>query len=240
MRWLLLALLACAAGARAGSFGVTPTRLDFDRGVRSGLIEVSNDDERKLGFQARLYEWSQDADGKDRYAESQDLIFFPQIFTVNPGEKRVIRVGMKAPVALPAEKSYRLYIEEIPDASVAGTGTEVKVVLRFGVPIFVAPAAPKKSFALVSAQPMPGKVVVRIRNDGNQSAKFETLRITRDGATVADTNGWYVLAGATRSMDIPVDKSKCPLAGTLEVSARAEGVELKQVVPASSVLCARS
>src|SRR5512140_3419810 len=105
----LLALLA-AAGARAGSFGVSPTRVDLDRGAKSAIIEVTNDDEAKLSFQAKLFEWRQGADGKDEYAESQDLIYFPQIFTIAPKAKRIIRVGIKGPPG-DVEKAYRLFVE---------------------------------------------------------------------------------------------------------------------------------
>jgi fimbrial chaperone protein len=236
---LVLATAVGAAPSNAGSFGVAPTRIDLGKGARSSLVEVSNDDTRKLSFQVRLASWRQDAAGKDQYADSQDLIFFPPLFTVNPGEKRVIRVGLKGGDAPASEAAYRLFIEEIPEPSTAATGPEVKVILRFGVPVFTAPAAPRKSFVMDEVAAAPGKVSFRIRNDGNQSAKFEVLRILRDGAPIAEATGWYVLADAARGFEVPVEPAKCTGSGPIEVIAQAEGVTVKGALAATPALCNR-
>ena len=233
--WMLV-----ACWAHAGSFGVAPLRIDLGKSGRSGLIEVSNDDAHKLTFQARLFEWRQDADGRDEYTPSGDLIFFPQIFPVNPGEKRVVRVGLKDGAAPAVGKSYRLYIEEIPDAAAPSNGTAVKVVLRFGVPIFVAPAAVQPRFALESVEATAGKVLLRVRNDGNVGAKFEMLRVEEKGKPIAEANGWYVLPGATRTLEIPVAASACVAGETLQAIARAESVSLERSFVAPPGLCMRS
>ena len=229
---------ALAPLAFAGSFGVAPTRIDLGNGTRSGLIEVTNDDARKLSFQVRLAAWKQDAAGQDGYAESQDLIFFPPLFTVNAGDKRVIRVGLKGAEAPASELAYRLYIEEIPEPTAAASGSEVKVVLRFGVPVFVAPAKASRAFTLDDVALQPGKVTFRIRADGNQGAKFEVLKLVQGDRTLAEATGWYVLPGATRAFELPVERDKCVASGTLEVQAQADGVALKRAVAAAPALCA--
>jgi fimbrial chaperone protein len=242
MRTLLLsaALLLGPCLAHGGNFGVAPTRLDFDRGTRTATIEVSSEDEQKLNFQVKLFEWSQTAEGRDEYRESQDLIWFPQIFAVNPNEKRIIRVGLKGQAPPPAvEKTYRLFIEEIPQPSAAASGAEVKVVIRFGVPLFVAPAVPRRSLAIDSVQAAPGKAIVRVRNDGTRSVKVEGVRLQRESSLVAEAQGWYVLAGVTRGFEIPVDPGKCPTSGSLEAVVTAEGASLKQPFASSPALCGR-
>ncbi len=146
----LAATFLAATAATAGSFGVSPIRVDLDRGTRTGLVTVTNDDTRKLSFRMKLFEWTQDEQGADRNAESSDLIFFPQIMTVEPGDKRVIRSGARAGEA-GREKAYRLFIEELQDPGTAGAqGAQVAVLLRFGVPVFVAPPSgkPEPEFAL--------------------------------------------------------------------------------------------
>ena len=237
---LAIALAALgAATAFAGSFGVAPTRVDLGRGARSSLIEVSSDDTRKLSFQARLSRWQQDAAGKDEYAESQDLIFFPPLFSVNPGDKRVIRVGLKAGEPIATETAYRLFIEEIPEPSPATSGSEVKVVLRFGVPIFIAPAGAKPEFVVEAVEPVAGKVSMRVRNAGNVSAKFETVKILREGAVLAEATGWYVFPGVTRTFEVPLGAARCAAGDALEAVAQAEGVVLRRSFAAPAALCAR-
>jgi fimbrial chaperone protein len=228
------------AAAVAGSFGVTPTRVDLDRDAKSALIEVMNDDAVKLSFQAKLFEWKQGPDGKDEYTESKDLIFFPQIFTVAAKSKRVIRVGIKSPSA-DVEKAYRLFIEENPEPPKEGaTGPQVRVVLRFGVPVFVAPQAPVRKLEVEGVQAAAGKALLAIRNLGNQSARFDSFKVMRGDETLGEASGWYVLAGARRTFEIPVDAAKCPLSGALEAVATGQGVTLKRSFDASALLCERS
>jgi fimbrial chaperone protein len=235
------AAAACALPliAAAGSFGVSPIRVDLDRGARSAVVEVTNDDQRKLSFQVKLAEWTQDASGQDQHADSSDLIFFPPIFTVEPGEKRIIRVGTK-PGAAPGEreKAYRLYIEELPPPAEPGGGAQLRIALRFALPVFVAPAAPQKRLAVELARAAPGKVNVRLANQGNQSHKIESVRLRRGNDVVGEIPGWYVLAGATRDYTVPVERARCPLEGPLEVVAQNEGAVLvRQSVEAASQLC---
>ena len=239
-RGCVAAMLLAPAIAAAGNFGVAPTRVDFEKGTRSAVIEVLSEDEQKLNFQVKLFEWTQTPEGKDEYRESQDLIWFPQIFAVGPKEKRIIRVGLKGAAPQPAlEKTYRLFIEEIPSPAAVAAGTEVKVVLRFGVPLFVAPAVPKRAFEIDSVGVERGKVLVRVRNAGSQSSKFDSVRVQRDNGLVAESQGWYILAGMTRTFEVPVDAAKCPPSGTLEVVASTEGASLKQSFASSPVLCGR-
>ena len=236
-----LAALALSSAALAGSFGVSPTRVDLDRGAKSAIVEVMNDDTATLSFQAKLFEWHQGPDGKDEYAESQDLIYFPQIFTVAAKSKRVIRVGLKAP-AIDAEKAYRLFIEETPEPAKepSAAGPQVRVVLRFGVPVFVAPQSPVRKLEVEGVEVARGKALLTIRNIGNQSARFESFKLMRGDDTVGEASGWYVLAGAHRTFEIPVDAAKCPLSGPLDAVAAGQGVMLKQSVDASALLCERS
>ena len=238
-RLLFAVTCAFASAAIAGSFGVAPIRLDFDRGTRSTVVEITSEDEQKLSFQAKLFEWTQGPDGKDEYVASQDLIWFPQLFTVDPHGKRIIRIGIRPGAPPDREKTYRLFIEEIAPAAAATSGAEVRVVLRFGVPIFIAPAVTQKSFAIESVEPARGKVLMRVRNNGTQSARFETVTLQRGDTVLAEAQGWYLLVGGARTFEIPVDPAKCPSPGPLEAVASAEGVVLRQAFTASPVLCER-
>jgi P pilus assembly chaperone PapD len=76
---LVLMLLILPPVSYAGSFGVTPIRLDLDRATKTGAIKISNDADDTLQVQMQAFEWSQDAEGKDHYEASADLIFFPKI-----------------------------------------------------------------------------------------------------------------------------------------------------------------
>lgn len=236
-----LLLLLLPSLAVAGSFGVSPIRVDLDRGNRSAVVQITNEDERKLSFQVKLVEWTQDANGQDQYAESQDLIFFPPLFSLNPNEKRLLRIGTKTG-ATPgvAERSYRLYIEELPPPAEAGVGAQLRIALRFALPIFVAPASPSRKLVVESVRAQAGSVTLRLRNEGSQSTRLETVRVRQAGQAVSEAQGWYVLAGKARDFEVKVDPGKCPLTGPLEVEAQAEGVVLvRDTLADAAALCKR-
>ena len=74
-----------------------------------------------------------------RVCRQQRSRFFSRIFSIDKQDQRVVRVGLKVPSAT-NEKSYRLFIEELPPQAEPGKkGAQVLFVLRFGVPVFVRP-----------------------------------------------------------------------------------------------------
>ena len=155
--------------AKAGEFSVNPIRIDLGVSVRSGVITIKNDDQQKLSFQIEAKEWTQDAAGKDQYTDTDALIFFPKIMSVEPGETGLIRVGAKA-TALPTEKTYRLFMEEMPGATkkVEGSGAQINVLIRFGAPVFVAPLKPQDSLDIESFGLTKGNVSILAKNTGNR------------------------------------------------------------------------
>lgn len=238
-RWLLALLAAtCQSSAFAGAFGVSPIRLDLDAATRTGLITVASSEDSKLFFQVALFEWTQDAGGEDKYAPSTDLLFFPQIFALDPRDKRLIRVGLKAAPA-ERERAYRLFIEEMPDPNAApGTGAQIAVRLRFGVPVFVSGAGKGEALPeVVSADASQGALRVAIRNNGTRQIRFEEIVMRSGERTLAKAAGWYVFPGATRSFTLPVAPADCPVPASVEIRASADGKEVRKVLEVPAALC---
>lgn len=239
LRFFLAALTLFGAdqAAHAAAWGVGPLRLDLDRSTRSGVINVTNDDAMKLNFEIRLMRWSQDENGADRYEPSDDLVYFPRVAVVEPAEKRVIRVGSRGE-APPMERTYRLFIEEMPDpASAAQKGAGIAVKGRFAIPIFVAPAKGEPKGEFVDIAQARGGVKVRLRNNGNQHYKIDTVTLRSEGAVVKEANGWYVLAGATRAFQVPLTGEECGKLSTVEVHLKGEVQEFRQTITLDRARC---
>jgi fimbrial chaperone protein len=228
-------LVAClAAGfaslAFAGNFGVSPLRVDLDRGTKSALLTVSNDDSRPLGFQIRAMQWTQDEAGADRYEATADLVYFPQQLKIPPKERRVVRVGYKVP-ATQAEKAYRLYVEELADPTRSPTQTGVAITLRFGIPVFLRPADQRLT-GEVKLSAAQGAATAQVRNTGNVHFRLASVRYTALGAggeTLLERSldGWYLLAGAQRPYRLALPAGLCAQARLLRAEATAEGLSLR-------------
>lgn len=225
------------ATAFAGSFAVTPIRLDFPPNVRTGAITVVNSDPGKLGFQVKLLRWTQNARGEDVYEESRDLTYFPRLMTLEPETRRVIRLGTQA-AAPEVEVSYRLAIEEMPGPRDPTSGSAVAVQVRFAVPIFLAPKQPKVSTEIVGLAQDGRALRFTLANRGNQHVKLEELSLMRGEQLVASASGWYVLAGAQREFSVEVGSACGSPASPVFLVLKGEGLDVRRDVTRELGRCA--
>jgi fimbrial chaperone protein len=206
-------------------------------GAKSGAFSVINSGEDKLTCQIEVKEWSQDAEGKDTYTDANDIVFFPKIMTVEPNEQRAVRIGIKGPLSA-KEKTYRLFVEEIPsqkkatDQKEAGKITAgLTIAFRYSMPIFVKPARPQESGIIEKIDMAKGVVRAVVRNAGNVHVKL--LSVTLHGKAADGTElfskeiaGWYVLHGFARTYEAAIPLDVCDQLSTIEVRVQAENFEI--------------
>jgi fimbrial chaperone protein len=216
--------------------------------VKSGAFSVINGGNEKLNVQISAKEWSQDAEGKDVYEETKDLVFFPKIMTVEPNEQRAIRIGVKAPAAL-QEKTFRLFVEEIPspkkdsDMKPAGKITAgLTIAFRFSTPIFVKPVQPKETGIIETIGMSAGSVRATIKNSGN--VHFKVLTVTFSGKAIdgkellsKEVAGWYVLHGKSRPFEVVVPQEFCESLATIKVEAKAENFTIDGTLNVQKKMC---
>src|SRR5271169_816467 len=137
----VLALISWTPGLQASDFTINPLQVSLEGSNRASEVVVRNDDSTPLRMQVQAMSWRQDAEGKDQYEVADDLLYFPRAMEIAPGESRIVRVGVKS-VPVSREEAYRLFIEELPPAappSPEPQGASLRVFLRIGVAVFVAP-----------------------------------------------------------------------------------------------------
>lgn len=237
-RLLCCGLALLALPVAAGNFGVSPISLDLDRNAKSGAISVSNDDADPLRVQIRLFEWTQDAVGKDEYRESEDLIYFPKLMVLDKEQQKLVRVGLRTPAGA-QEKTYRLFVEELPGPPLPGAppGARVVMKVRFGVPVFVKPAMPEVHGEIEKIEMTKGMLRVVVRNTGNVHFVVSALAVTGGGAWSKEVPGWYLLAGRSHEYAIPVAPEMCKKLARIDVTAKTEQFELKGALDIAASMC---
>jgi fimbrial chaperone protein len=226
--FLLLGLLP-AGLAGAATFRVSPVALSLSASGTSGLLTISNESDETLRFQLAAYRWSQAPSGEMELAPTDDVVLFPRLLTLEPRKERKIRVGSVSAFGS-SEKTYRIFVEELPSAEKASltSGTPgVRVLTRMGIPVFLQPAKAQAGGAIVNTSVEQGRLSFQVRNDGNAHLMLETVSlrgIGEHGETVIDKQieGWYVLAGGVRQFDLPLSSEKCDRVRTLRIEARTE------------------
>ena len=231
------------------NFSINPTSLELAGSVRSGAFSVVNSGSEKLNCQVDVKEWSQDADGKDVYTDTKDVIFFPKIMTVEPNEQRAIRVGIKIPAGL-KEKAYRLFVEEIPSQQTPAREKKngairagLTIAFRYAMPIFVKPARQQETANMEKVDMANGVATVVVGNTGNVHVKLLSVAFTgkaADGTVLfsQDIAGWYILQGLSRSYETTVPKQVCGDLATIDVRAQAENLAIDGTLHVQRNMCA--
>jgi len=237
---IALLFLIIPLTAFAGEWRVTPIRLDFDAKAKSGVITVTNEGDEKMNFQIKAAEWTQDAEGKDQYQETQEIIFFPRIMAVNKKEERVIRAGIRIP-ATTKEKTYRLFIEEIP-APQRSEGTTVAINLRFGVPIFAKPSREDPRGVIEKNELSKGVFSTVLKNTGNVHFLIHSIDIKGKNAKgeeifSKELSGWYLLSGAARLYTSPIPGSLCKDISVIETEVNTDRFKLSGRLDVNQEMC---
>lgn len=238
----LLFLLLLPGASRAGDWRVSPIRLDLGRDAKSGAVAVANDSDDRLQVQMTAKEWTQDADGKDRYDETGEILFFPRLMILERKEERILRAGIRIP-AVTKEKAYRLFIEEIPGPRKA-EGANVAVAIRFGVPIFVHPLKEEPRGEVGPVTMAEGTLHVPVKNTGNvhfviQSVLVKGKNGKGEEILSKELSGWYLLAGASRVYRTDVPPEACGNLAGMEIEVKTDKIPLHDQMVADRSMCAK-
>lgn len=219
----LLFFLVFPSVGYSGQWRVAPIWITLDQRARSSVVTILNDGEETVHLQGKAMEWTQDSEGKDVYQETNDLIFFPRILMLKKGEQKIIRAGIRVP-ATSKEKTYRLFIEEIPQPKTdTADSTQLTVAIRFGIPVFVKPLTEEPAAELASVTLSKGVVSANVRNTGNTHFRISEVTLKGSDGKGQETfteklNGWYLLTGVGRVYSISIPAEKCASTKQLDLT----------------------
>ena len=211
----------------AASLKFVPMSILLDSEPRRGALTIMNDGEEKVTVQLQLVKWTQDAQGRDLYEPSKDLVFYPQILSIEAGKEGTVRVGDDRQGSVAVEKSYRLFVQELP---VRKPGEKVvRIALRVGIPVFIAPKDPRPALSFQDARVADGRLQVTFRNSGNAHSTIQKINLAGLDAAGREVfskeiGGWYVLAGVSRAFPVDVSPADCQALKVLKIQGTAGSV----------------
>lgn len=238
--WCFLAVLLWSAAALCGTFQVNPIRITLSQQNTSALLAVRNESAEKVRFQIGVFEWDQSVDGEMLLNPTEELVFYPNLLVIDPGDERNIRVGTsKAVVA--SEKSYRIFVEELPPAE-NSDHNGIRILTKMGVPIFIQPAKRLQQGSVEGMQLDRGEFTFEVKNAGNVHFFPRAIRVqgkTSDGDTLLERQlqPWYILSGGMRRYSIEVAQTDCPKLQNLTVEVELEGKILKETFSVPQRAC---
>lgn len=227
---LLLGLFLCLTTRAWGtSFTVSPIQIVLTASTTSALLTVANQSDETLRLEVSAFAWDQDPDGQMQLTATEDVLFFPSLLTLGPGERRNVRVGAATAVA-PSEKTYRIFVEELPPpegGSTAPKKSGVRILTRMGIPVFIPPAKPAAKCRIEELAAHRGRLSFSVRNAGNVHLLAGEVRVRGIGARDEQlferrTDGWYVLAGGARDYVLEIPSAECHKTRAVAVEVETE------------------
>ena len=112
------------------SINVSPVRIELSEDHAKDVVRISNQEDVAKSYQVEIVAWSQTDERREVYSPTDELIAVPPLFTLQPGEEQVVRLGMIAEADPKVERAYRMFITEIAQPQVAeskSTGVRMRL-----------------------------------------------------------------------------------------------------------------
>lgn len=227
--WMPFLALILAPAASAAGLQVTPITLEIAHGDTSAVLWLANTGTAALQAQVRVVEWTQ-ADHEDRLDTTRDLVASPPMLEVAAGARQLVRI-VRTSGATPGEpeRSFRLLVDELPGAGTGDGQGGVQFLMRYSVPVFIAPDQPQPAPRLqwhLRTQPP----VLEVVNAGSARAQLSEVAIVDAAGTrtvLSDGLLGYVLAGAQMRWPLPPDR---PPPADARLQARINGEPLDRPI----------
>jgi fimbrial chaperone protein len=210
--------------AQANAFDVSPVTITLNAQSTSAMVTVTNRGTEAMRFHVSAFSWQQNANGEMVLNPTTDVVFFPAMLALNPKEARNLRIGINVkPGAI--EKTYRVFVQELPPAVTTENPGVVRVLTKMGIPIFVQPAAPTAKPVLSDLAVQGNKFTFKLTDAGSKHLRLKKLVVsaTNNGKVLhtKEIDPWYVLAGGTHTyvVELPADVCKALKSVQVEVDS---------------------
>jgi fimbrial chaperone protein len=236
-------LLVQAAAAYGSGFSIDRTRVELSPRATSALVRLRNESTEPIRLQISAFLWAQKPDGQMDLQPTDDVIFFPALLTLAPGQDRPVRIGTSA-VFGTVERSYRVFIEELPAEQRPASDQGVKVLTRMGIPVFLAPSTVRSAASLRALQLSNGTFSFALANTGTIHFVPDLVRVTGSdaaGRQLLDRTlrSWYVLPGGVRVFDQTFPAPECQAVRSLQVHVQVGATTLKERLETPAGACVR-
>jgi fimbrial chaperone protein len=209
----------------AGSINLSPTRIQLSASQQSAVLTIHNQHTESTVIQLEASDWQQDNSG-DIYQPSHNLIATPTVFSLQPGESQLVRVGLRQPINKNTESAYRLFIQEVPATNT--NNVAVQVVLRFSLPVFVAPASEKPSLPLIWQLLEQGdQLLIQAENPSTKHIQVTGFTLYQGATPIAvQQNMHYLLPNQAHQWKITTTAPVIP-GNTLTVDATTDAGDMQ-------------
>jgi fimbrial chaperone protein len=219
----IAAATSLAGPVQASSLQVSPVTLEIPEPGQSAAIHLRNLGDKPMAAQLRVFRWSQEG-GADRLEPAAEVAVSPPAVNLEPGADYAARIVRLDRTPVQGELSYRLMVDELPDADRQRNGA-VALVVRYSIPVFFTAAAARAPQLTWGVEQKGARLSLVARNDGGRRLRLSNLAVSdKAGHRVSLGAGLagYVLGGSSMRFTANTAKGGGLGAGALSVSAMSD------------------
>jgi fimbrial chaperone protein len=191
---LCVCVLTSCNLAAAGSLTISPILIEAPEGQTATTLTLHNRGTKPLQTQVRIFAWRQ-VNGEDVLETTNAVVASPPMIEIKPGTEYTVRILRLSKAPVNAEESYRVIVDEVPDAYERRNGM-VALALRYVVPVFFFAGErrpPRLTWSIMRYNNAPYLVA---RNEGDRRLRIAELSL--GNMRVASGLAGYVLGNSER------------------------------------------
>lgn len=226
----------------AANFTLSPVRLFFQPNQKTDIINIKNNSNEDIKLQVSSFAWSQDENTKDVISKTKDLIAFPKLLSIPPGETRLLRIGNRTN-ASNKEKLYRIYIEELPGSQKSTNNqTSIRTLTKAGIPVFIRPHTEKTDGNISKISLDKGTLNVSFSNNGNVHFMIRSVRVKgmdKEKNTIIEREmaGWYLHPENSKIYNLTIPKEECIKLNSIETEITTDSFTASEHLNVIASMC---
>lgn len=167
--------------ARAFRFVPISATLAPNGAGASATFTVENDGSERVALQAETLTREIDQFGVETRKPTKDLSVYPPQMSLQPGEKRNIRLTWAGDRDFQDERAYRLIVSQVPvdlkKEELSKPGGQIKFLLQYIASIYVAPAQAASKISVDGFELKSDKLKIVFKNSGSAHRVLTGARI---------------------------------------------------------------
>lgn len=221
-----LFLILGSGAAAAASVNVSPVLLNLSEESNKDVVRVTNSSEAPKSFEVNAVAWTQSDREREIYSDTDELLAVPPLFTLQPGQTQVVRIGLMRRADAQHELAYRVFFTELaPPEIEASEASGISMRLRFGIPVFVAPLAPVATgVTFAGLDTVDDHSFMQLTNTGNVHVKVSEIRYLAPFAADKEVTPTVFYLHPGKTGYLPLELPGENAGGTVELVTDTAGV----------------
>jgi len=185
-------------------------------------VLLENTEKTRVALQLEVMKRKVDIDGKeDRSEPASDFVLYPDQLTLEPGQRRNVRLTWTGNAAPSAEQAFRLVASQLPVTLARPTNrvdvkVNLKFILQYVASLYVIPDGAKPDIRVESAKiKKAGRAEIVLKNSGGAHRVLEKSNIKVHSkekefavpeAEMKELRSQNILGGSSRRIEVSVPK----------------------------------